>query len=332
MRDHGLAEIKRAQKLGDNSAYVQTVLSEGAKSLVGTAVTGLPLTVGYTYRGSPEAQASMKEAEAAFAREDVAAALKLYEKAATIDPKWYDPALYTGDMYFRLKDATNASIWFQKAIHIDPDRDTAYRYWGDALFKSGARDEAKAKYEQAVVAEPYARPSWLSLQQWATVTKTPLALPRVNVPKYTTTPDGVLQPDPGLDGDAARSSGRTSWLAYETCRVKHGGNVRNFSFATGADGSTHPNGYYHSLAEEYECLRATLADVRAHMVDGTVTEQGLDPSIKTVLQLDKDGVLQCWIVLNDADQGIRFDYAAFRNEHRDQLVAYIDRYIVQIAP
>ena len=46
MNDAGMAEIRRAQKLGDNSAYVQDVLSSGTKSIVGSAISGLPLTIG----------------------------------------------------------------------------------------------------------------------------------------------------------------------------------------------------------------------------------------------------------------------------------------------
>jgi tetratricopeptide (TPR) repeat protein len=130
-------EIKHAQALGDNSAYVRTVLNLGTKTFVGAVITGIPLTVGYTYNGKPDAQAVFREAEGAFGRSDWTAAAKLYLQAAALDPSWYDPALYAGDSFLRLKDGSNAGIWFAKAIAIDPDRETAYRYWGDALFQAG---------------------------------------------------------------------------------------------------------------------------------------------------------------------------------------------------
>ncbi len=172
-QEQGMAEIRRAAKLGDNSAYVQTTLDAGTKSILGTAISGLPLSVGYLYHGSVEAQPSMKEAEAAFGQRDLPGALKLYLTAAQVDPKWYDAALYSGDMYFREGDTANAGVWFAKAIAIDPDRDTAYRYWGDALMKAGEPNQARTKFEQAYVAEPYSKPGWLSLLQWARLTKTP---------------------------------------------------------------------------------------------------------------------------------------------------------------
>ena len=46
-------EIKRAQALGDNSAYVRGVLNLDTKTFVGAEVKGIPLTVGYTYKGKP---------------------------------------------------------------------------------------------------------------------------------------------------------------------------------------------------------------------------------------------------------------------------------------
>jgi tetratricopeptide (TPR) repeat protein len=148
-------EIKRAQALGDNSAYARGVLSLEAKSLVGAVVAGIPLTVGYTYQGKPEAQAVIRQAEAAFGRSDWTAALPLYTQAAGLDSNWYSPALFAGDTDCRMKDGLNAGSWFAKAIAIDPSRETAYRYWGDALFRAGDRDGAREKFVEAVVAEPY---------------------------------------------------------------------------------------------------------------------------------------------------------------------------------
>jgi tetratricopeptide (TPR) repeat protein len=330
MHDEGMKELRRALALGDNSLYVQNILSLQGKSLISTAMTGIPLSIGYLYRGTPEAQAVMKEAESAFGHDDIAGALKLYQRTYALDPKWYSAALFTGDMYFRLKDSANAGIWFQKAIDIDPNRETAYRYWGDALFKSGARDAAKAQYEGSIVAEPYAKQGWIALQQWSTLMKVPLRVPQIALPKYTAK-DGVLDPDPALQTDAAKSSGRAAWIAYETCRVKHAAKTNTTGFSVGADGSTKPTGYYHSLVEESECLRATLADLRGRLLDGSVTTQTLDPSLQALDALDRAGVLECWILLNSGEQGVGFDYPAYRNAHRAELIAYIDRYLIQPA-
>jgi tetratricopeptide (TPR) repeat protein len=233
-------------------------------------------------------------------------------------------------MYFRQGDAQNAGVWFAKAIVIDPDRDTAYRFWGDALMKAGLPDQARVKYEEAFVAEPYSKPGWLALLHWARLTKTPVAVPQIGLPKFTVS-DGVLVPDQALATEAVKGSGMASWTAYASCRVKHGP-ARMTGFGVNVDGSVTPTGSYHSLAEEMECLRATIVDLRARVSDGSVTQENLAPSLKVLLQLDKDGVLACWVLLSAADQGIRFDYPAYRKKHRDELVAYVDRYLLQRAP
>jgi tetratricopeptide (TPR) repeat protein len=90
--DQAFAEFRRAQSLGDNSPYLQTILAAKEKSLP-TALTGVPLTIGYTYPGAPKARAKLNEAEVAFSNHDIEKALKLYQDAAEIDPTWYSPGL-----------------------------------------------------------------------------------------------------------------------------------------------------------------------------------------------------------------------------------------------
>ena len=182
------------------------------KHLLEQIIGGVPLTAGWTYKGAPAAQAKFKEAEIAFSKRDFNTAAALYQGAAALDPAWYDACLFAGDMYFRMNDWRNAGIWFQKAIDIDPDRDTGYRYWGDALYRSGDAAEAKLKYEQAVVAQPYDRAAWLALQQWATVTRTPMRVPQITRPDFTT-PDGKLKIDPALMVETG--DGHASWLIYQ---------------------------------------------------------------------------------------------------------------------
>jgi tetratricopeptide (TPR) repeat protein len=183
-------EIKRAQALGDNSAYVRDVLNLGSKTFVGAVVAGIPLTVGYTYHGKPDAQAVFHEAEGAFGRSDWAAAAKLYTQAAALDPSWYDPAVYAGDSFFRMKDGSNAGNWFAKAIAIDPDRETAYRYWGDALLQAGDQTGAREKFVAAVIAEPYGNSTISALGQWAKRAGHEIVKPAITRPAFTT-PDAI---------------------------------------------------------------------------------------------------------------------------------------------
>jgi tetratricopeptide (TPR) repeat protein len=329
VHQQAISEIKRAQSLGDNTAYVRAILSADAKTFVGAVVSGIPLSVGYTYRGKPEAQAVFQEAEAAFGRSEWAAALQLYLRAAEVDPDWYAPALCAGDTYFRLKDASNAGIWFAKAIAIDSDRETAYRYWGDALFHAGDRDGAREKFVEAVVAEPYGNPPIAELGQWAKVTGHQLVKPAITRPDFTT-PEGALRIDPELA--ASTQDGRSSWIIYQQYRVAHGARTLNqFIVAGGSDANAvvTPSGYRHTIAEEHAALRALLADIEAKLGSGALIEANIDGSIRNLRILEKANVLGAWIAINAADAGIRSDYPEYRAHHRKHLIEYVNGYLIR---
>jgi hypothetical protein len=324
-----IKEIKRAQALGDKSAYVRAILNADSKTLVGAILTGIPLTVGYTYHGKPEAQSVFHDAEAAFGRSDWPGAAKLYTQAANLDPTWYDPALYAGDSFFRMKNESDAGLWFAKAIAIDPDRETAYRYWGDALFQSGDRDGAREKFVEAVVAEPYGDPPFSELGQWAQRTGHQLVKPPITRPDFTT-PQGILRIDPELA--ASTKDGRSSWVIYQQFRVAHGARTLNQFLVAGASDANavvQPTEYRHTIGEEHAALRAMLSDIGAKLKAGTLIEANLDPSIHNIWGLERANALGAWIAINAADAGIRSDYPDYRADHRKHLTDYVNTYLIR---
>ena len=90
-----IKELQRAESLGDNSPYVVTMLGTLSKTpiglLVGGPMGGLPLTVGYYYHGSTQAQTLIQQGEAAFNHNDLTTALKSYTAAAAADPACIPP-------------------------------------------------------------------------------------------------------------------------------------------------------------------------------------------------------------------------------------------------
>ena len=330
--DLAYTELHRAQALGDNSDYLQALLNLQSKSAVGAIMSGIPLTIGYTYQGNAQAVPVLNQAESAFGRSDWPAAIQLYLKADALDPAWYQAALDTGDTYFRLHDAANAGLWFGKAIAIDPDRETAYRYWGDALFQSGDKAGARQRFVEAVVAEPYARPPMLELGEWAGRSGYQLVKPAITRPEFTT-PNGNLAIDPALA--ASTADGRSSWIVYQQARVAHGARTLNQLIVAGssdADGTKHASGYQHTIAEEHEAFRAMLAELNSKLKAGTLTEAALDPNLRTIRQLEQAGMLGAWIAINAADAGIHADYAQYRAHHRAHLVTYVDQYLLRPTP
>ena len=328
LTSQGIAELNRAQRLGDNSPLLVQTLYDASKTPMG-AVAGapmgtLPLTVGYSHTGAAAAQTLFQQAQTAFGQQNFAAAAKLYVKASEADPQWYMAALNAGESYFRMKDWKDACAWFQRAAAIDPNRETAYRSWGDALWAAGDKMGAKAKFVDAIIAEPFTGGTWSKLQQWAGATGTPFIIVRVHRPEFTTT-GGKLKVDPALEKETG--DGHASWLVYERVRVAHGATTAGQLQMAGsarANGEFTPNGYVHTLDEEMAALNAMLDDVQKKVAAGTVTEAKMEPGIRAMLELRKNGFLESFVLLNFHDAGLRHVYPAYRAAHRDVLVRYMN--------
>lgn len=322
----GLAELQRAQRLGDNSPLLVETLYNASKTPAGAAVGApmgmLPLTVGYTHVALPKAQALYDQGEQAFGQQNFAQAASLYVKASKEDPQWYQAALTAGDSYFRMKNFKDAGVWFAKAVAIDPNRETAYRYWGDALWAGGDKMGAKAKFVDAIIAEPFTGGTWSKLQQWAGATNTPFIIVRVHRPEFSA-PGGTLKVDPALEKETG--DGHASWLVYERVRVAHGARTAGqleMGGSARANGQFAPTGYVHTLDEEMAALNAMLDDVQKKVAVGTVTK--MEPGIRAMLELRKNGFLESFVLLNFHDAGLRHVYPAYRAQHRDVLVRYMN--------
>jgi tetratricopeptide (TPR) repeat protein len=304
------SETERAKALGDNSNMLKLLLERFSKDPNGAALSK---------------NEKMRAGEAAFAKGDFDAAIVSYRELAADDPKSYEAPLFVGDMYFRKHDVKRAGEWFQKAIDIDPNRETAYRYWGDTLLADGEKEEALPKFVSAVVAEPYDRKVWAGLRGWAQKTGATLKGPTVPLPKGPEPTPGGKKGDVTITIDASTvkdtKSGSAAWLMYGMSRTLW----RQEKFA-----KQFPNEkeYRHSLAEEADALNSVLLSLK----EQNVTDKQLDPSLRDLVEIGKDGMIEPFVLLSDLDQGIARDYAAYRNGHRDLLQAYIEKYLVHPKP
>lgn len=222
MRDRARSILQKSLGLGDQSNLTQITLD----ALAAPDSTQLP------FSNIRTAEAAIREGETAFTRGDMDKAIAAYKRALDADPNLYDAALYAGDAEFKKahnstdaqfrKDHYDAAgIWFAKAIAINPDRETAYRYWGDALDAGGKTDEARDKFIDAIVANPYDRRPYVGLTQWAQRHNVQLGHPRIDIPsnitsntpgKVTVTVDDNMLKGSGGDGSAA-------WLLYGMVRA-----------------------------------------------------------------------------------------------------------------
>lgn len=296
-----------AREMGDNSNLINTVLA-------GMSSDGSDVP----YSERKDVHAAVQEGEAAFSKGDFDGAIAAYAKALALDPNNYPAALYTGDIYFRKKQWDAAGEWFARAIRANADGEQACRYWGDALLQSGKADEARAKYIDAIIAQPYQRSAWVGLVQLAQRSGKRLTMPRIDTPAVTTAASGgmTVQVDPNkLNAE----TGTNLLVGYAGMRALWQKDRFHQQYPK-------EEKYRHSLGEEYEALHTVATAVRNAIKDGTI--KALDPQLATLLKLDDEGLLESYILLSRPDQGIAQDYMAYRSTHRDKLRQYIEEFVV----
>jgi tetratricopeptide (TPR) repeat protein len=311
-RLHARIELLRAKELGDNSDLCKVLLA------------GIREDGGETsYTQNKEAQAAMARGEAAFAKADWEDAIKEYSRALELDPKLYMAAVTSGDTYFRLKQFDKAGEWFAKAIQIDPDQEIAYRYWADALMADGKMKAAREKFIQGAVAFPYAKTSWVGLNSW--LSRNHLAYKQLSIqlpqpPKSDDKGGSVITIDPANLG---KKDGGEAWMMYPMERVLW----KNEKFAKEFP---QEKTYRHSLNEEVSALSLVVTVFAESQTQKKIKNP--DPSLVALTQLQNEGLLEPYVLLVKADNGIAQDYASYRDQHRDKLIQFVDKYVVPQAP
>lgn len=262
------------------------------------------------------------EGEKLFGKGDYPAAIEKYAAAAEADPTMYEAPLYAGDAAYAHHDLKTAATWFARAISLDPNRETAYRYWGDAILKYGNDPiAAREKFIDAIVAEPYNRLAWQGLQQWAQVMKATLIAPKIERPAGPTVdpknPKNINITVNFMATDDKKNPGASAWMMYSIVRATYHGERFNKEFPNEKE-------YRHTLKEEDVAL--TL--VAENVAEKKIKPGKLDESLRNLIELQKTGMLDCWILINGADQGIAQDYAAYRKDHRQLVHDYLSKYVV----
>lgn len=270
------------------------------------------------FSSSKDFQQAMTAAEAAFSKGDYEGAIAGYQKALAIDPFDYTATLFIGDCYYRQNNSERAGEWFARAIAIDPNVETAHRYWGDALLRSMNMTDSKARFLDAIIAEPYNRFSWNGLTNWAQAAGVRLGRPNFRPPdeilKVTAATPITLDP---VWVEQAKNNALSLWLPYAMTRARW--QAGEFSKRFPAEPA-----YRHSLAEEIDALSAVLA--RADEL-ASAGQPSTDQQL-VLLRLLRDGnLLEPYILLHAADTGISRDYPRYRAERRDRLMAYLNAMI-----
>jgi tetratricopeptide (TPR) repeat protein len=306
-RVHARTLALEAQKSGDQSDLLQ--------ELVSIPEDGSELK----FSDRPDVDTAMKAAEAERVKGNLDKAQQGYLHVLELDPKNYDATVYVGDVYFSERAYNNAGEWFAKAVQIDPNREMAYRFWGDALAMTGKNEGAREKYINAILAQPYNRASWLALRQWADRVQQPfnaILLENKSSAKTDNAKGGTLD-DHSLEPGNLEA---TAWAAYgKTIQVwKQGKFLQAYPKEIT---------YRRSLKEEAEGLDA-MVKVLAPDAASEKKAAKLDPTLLELVQIDREDLLESFVLLNRADRDIAQDYPGYRAEHRAELYHYMDEFVL----
>jgi hypothetical protein len=159
------------------------------------------------------------------------------------------------------------------------------------------------------------------IEQWAEIEKAVILAPRIDRPEGPVVdpknPNGLtINIDPDSINEK-RHPGGAAWLGYAMARA----NYRNDQFKKDFPDEKE---YRHTLKEEDSAL-TLVATVNREL---KTKPKKLDESLRNLLELNDAGMLDCWILINGADQGIAQDYDAYRQQHRQLLHDYLSRFVV----
>jgi tetratricopeptide (TPR) repeat protein len=306
MRARARAAFVKARDLGDDSQLVHAMIE-------GTAPDGSEIA-GPKYSKNADAEKAMNDGEAAFSRGEMDQALSLYQKALSLDPKLYYAALYSGDVNLQKGKYPDAETWYQRAIAIDPYIETAYRYSATPLMKQGKFDQARDRYVEAWIVSPYSRLAVGGILQWAQATNRTLGHPKVDVPETKIGADG--KETTTINVNPLAEDGSMAWIAYSATRETW----KKEKFAKTFPGE---KTYRHSMAEEADALRSVVSMAK------TLKPKRLNEQIATIEKLDKDGLLEAFVLMARPTQGIARDHADYLRSNREKLRLYVVNYVIE---
>jgi hypothetical protein len=79
--------------------------------------------------------------------------------------------------------------------------------------------------------------------------------------------------------------------------------------------------YRHSLQEEAESLRAAIK--------AAVDRKSLDKQFEILGRLDKEGLLEAFVLMTARDEGVAQDHPEYLKNNRPKLRLYVANYVIQ---
>jgi hypothetical protein len=171
-------------------------------------------------------------------------------------------------------------------------------------------DQARDRYIEAFITEPYSRMSPRGIGQWAQATGAKLVHPVVDLPEITFDENGKATSKTAIKADDRSMS---PWLTYLAARE----NWKREKFAKTFPKETE---YRHSLLEESDALRKAIKTAQE--------QKSPNKQFEPLARLDADGVLEAFILMARPDDGIASDHAEYLKANRQKLRLYVLNYVI----
>ena len=174
-------------------------------------------------------------------------------------------------------------------------------------------DQARDRYIEAFITDPYNRLAISGIIQWAQATGAKLGHPKIDIPEMKVGPDG--KPQTTINVGPNMDDGSLGWAAYVATREAW----RNVKFAQAYPGEKE---YRHSLKEEVEALRSVVDAAKA------TKPKALSPQIKLLADMNADGVLEAYVLMALPDRGIVRDHRGYLRANREKMRLYVTKYVI----
>lgn len=300
-RVRGLEILKRAKKLGTKNVRALHLLDS------------LPEDGGDSDNFTdekPGVSEALREGEGFFGRGEYEKAFTSYEKAYKLDPKNYEAVLFMGDSLYAQRKFAESEFWFSKAADLDQNRETAFRYWGDALLYQKRFSESFDKFAEAMIAEPFSRMTWDSINRWGELSGSKIDLLEISPPGNKAY--GDIDVDEKL---LKAGNGTIHWRLYNEVRneqnTKKGGKKSK-----------------HTLAEEVAAWKKVADAVRDEIRTGNLKNP--DQSLINLVKVADAGLLEPYILLVRANGDYNEDYLAYRAANRAKMKKFIVEFMFGI--
>lgn len=261
---------------------------------------------------SDNALKTFNEAEEEFGKKNYNEAAKLYKKAIEEQPDFYKAALYMGDCFYYLGNYIEAIKSFNAAIEKFPRELEPRKYLIDAYAKEGLYDKALDEIFKTQTVYPDQSISYAKMddalylnRKKTSITWIPRGCFPNNLKKYSEI-EAINKYVP-----ESKPKIKNPWLLYQ----KAGEEIGKYCNEKGIIISTNQltTGKYSEIYAWEEMLKNSN-----------------DPSLNEAKKMQKDGYLDCYVLVTCYHFDIYSQYLDFATKNKAKIIEYYNKYIEPI--